>query len=246
MNASTADDQLPEPRVGTRNEPQDALRDVLESALGAQYTVLRLLGRGGMGAVYLARERLLERLVAIKVLPSEQSGADARERFLREARTAALLSHPNIVPLLSFGELGDTLFYIMRYVEGESLEARLRRDGTLPTADIRRILSELGEALGYAHEQGVVHRDMKPDNVLIERGTGRVMLTDFGVARRASTTRTQRTRTSSCTRHTRTWRRSTTLPIAPSQSCSACLAPCNSVTRARLTVKRSGPKWADA
>lgn len=168
----------------------DPLRGVLETALGAQYSVIRLLGRGGMGAVYLARERLLERLVAIKVLPREYADAEARERFLREARTAALLNHPNIVPLLSFGEMGDTLFYIMRYVEGESLEARLRRDGVLPSAETRRILSELSDALGYAHEQGVVHRDIKPDNVLIEYGSGRVMLTDFGVARRASATAT--------------------------------------------------------
>lgn len=172
-----------DPQLGQEPDP---LWVVLERAVGAQYTVLRLLGRGGMGAVYLARERLLERLVAIKVLPREHADSDARERFLREARTAAQLSHPNIVPLLSFGELGDTLFYIMRYVDGESLEARLKRDISVPEPETRRVLSELCDALGYAHEQGVVHRDIKPDNVLIERGTGRVMLTDFGVARRGA------------------------------------------------------------
>src|SRR5437016_133230 len=103
----------------------DPLREALERALGAQYSVEGLIGRGGMGAVYLARERLLERLVAIKVLPSEHAGGETRERFVREARMAAKLNHPNVVPLLSFGALGETLFYIMRYVEGESLETRL-------------------------------------------------------------------------------------------------------------------------
>lgn len=121
----------------------DALRAALEAALGAQYTVEGLLGRGGMGAVYLARERLLERQVAIKVLPSESGDAESRERFVREARAAAQLNHPNVVPLLSFGEMGDTLFYIMRYVEGESLETRLQREGKLSPEETRRILSEL-------------------------------------------------------------------------------------------------------
>ena len=163
--------------------PPDALREALERALGAQYTVVGLLGRGGMGAVYLARERLLDRLVAIKVLPAERSDDGSRERFLREARTAAQLSHPNVVPLLSFGDLGDTLFYIMRYVDGESLEHRVQRDGKLSVPEVRRILAEVADALTEAHRLGIVHRDIKPDNVMIERGTGRAMLTDFGIAR---------------------------------------------------------------
>ncbi len=165
------------------SQQPDALRSALEVALGAQYTVVRLLGQGGMGAVYLAQERLLERFVAIKVLPSEHASAESRERFLREARTAARLSHPNIVPLLSFGEMGDTLFYIMRYIDGESLEARLRREGRLSPQETRRILAELADALAEAHRVGVVHRDIKPDNVMLERGSGRPMLTDFGIAR---------------------------------------------------------------
>lgn len=168
----------------------DPLRTSLEQALGAQYDVLALLGRGGMGAVYLARERLLERLVAIKVLPSEDAAGEARERFLREARTAAQLSHPNIVPLLSFGEMGSTLFYIMRYVDGESLETRLKREVTLLPQDARRMLGELASALGEAHRLGIVHRDIKPDNVMIERETGRAMLTDFGIARQLATAAT--------------------------------------------------------
>ena len=168
----------------------DTLRTALERALGAQYEVLGLLGRGGMGAVYLARERLLERLVAIKVLPSENADHESRERFLREARTAAQLSHANIVPLLSFGELGDTLFYIMRYVDGESLAVRLAREGRLAPLVARRILSELSDALAEAHRRGIVHRDIKPDNVMIERETGRAMLTDFGIARRFASSAT--------------------------------------------------------
>ena len=104
----------------------DPLRESLAIALGTQYEVLVPLGRGAMGAVYLARERFLDRLVAVKVLLGDGAALpDARERFLREARTAARLTHPNIVPLLSFGEAGDTLFYVMGYVDGESLEMRL-------------------------------------------------------------------------------------------------------------------------
>jgi hypothetical protein len=164
--------------------PPDPLRSTIERALGAQYDVLRLVGRGGMGAVYLARERLLERLVAVKVLPHEAAlQGGGRERFLREARTAARLSHPNIVPLHSFAEQDGTFLYVMGFIEGESLESRLARDVKLPADDTRRILAEIADALEYAHTQGVVHRDVKPDNILIESGTGRAVLTDFGIAK---------------------------------------------------------------
>jgi aminoglycoside phosphotransferase (APT) family kinase protein len=162
------------------NDPQ--ARE-LAAALGSQYEVVRLLGRGGMGAVYLAREPFLDREVAVKVLPAELASGEARARFLREARTAARLSHPHIVPLYTFGQSGDLLFYVMGYVEGEPLEARLRRAGRLPIADARRILDELSDALHYAHARGVVHRDVKPDNVLLDRRTGRALLTDFGIAK---------------------------------------------------------------
>ena len=162
----------------------DPLRDALVSALGAQYDILRLIGKGGMGAVYLGHERLLDRPVAIKVLPHETADtSDARDRFLREARIAARLTHPNIVPLFSFGEAGKTLFYVMGYVEGESLEQRLRRTSRLPFDEARRIIAELSSALDHAHALGIVHRDIKPDNVLIEAGTGRAVLADFGIAR---------------------------------------------------------------
>ena len=136
-----------------------------------------------MGSVYLARERLLERLVAVKVLRSELVHGDARERFIREARTAARLTHPFIVPLYSFGQADDTLFYIMGFVEGESLEDRLRRSPRATPDEVRRLLIELADALDYAHGVGVVHRDIKPDNVLIDRVSGRAVLTDFGIAK---------------------------------------------------------------
>src|SRR6185436_10006889 len=110
---------------------KDRQARLLAAALGTQYEVARLLGRGGMGAVYLAREPFLDREVAVKVLPAELASGEARERFLREARTAARLSHPHIVPLHTFGQAGDLLFYVMGYVEGESLETRLRRLGKL-------------------------------------------------------------------------------------------------------------------
>jgi serine/threonine-protein kinase len=167
--------------------PPDPLRETLAAALGTQYELLAPLGRGAMGAVYLARERFLDRLVAVKALPAElASSPDARERFLREARTAARLTHPNVVPLYSFGEAGDTLFYVMGYVDGETLEARLRATTRLAPDDAARLLAEIADALHYAHEQGVVHRDIKPENILIDRTSGRAMLADFGIAKRGT------------------------------------------------------------
>ena len=157
--------------------------DALQDALGSEYEIVRLLGRGGMGSVYLAHEHSLDREVAIKVLRTSAVNDDLRERFLREARTAARLTHPHIVPLHSFGQAGDILYYVMGYVDGESLEALLARAERLDPDEVRRLLHELADALGYAHRQGVIHRDIKPDNVLIERGTGRAVLTDFGIAK---------------------------------------------------------------
>lgn len=159
-------------------------RAALERALGAQYEIVRLLGRGGMGAVYLARDRELERAVAIKLLPPDLGvDVESRERFRREARTAAKLTHPNIVPLYSVGEAEGMLYFVMGYVRGISLGERMAREGRLSAEDVRSILAQLADALDYAHRQGVVHRDIKPDNVLLDDESGRPMLTDFGVAK---------------------------------------------------------------
>src|SRR5262245_32878393 len=174
---------------GTRVVPQteeraDPLRDTLEQAIGFQYRIERLLGRGGMGAVYLARELALDRDVAIKVLPPEQaSSLELRERFKREARTAARLTHPHIVPLHTFGEVSGLMYFVMGYVAGESLAARLRRDGPFDSESARTLLASVCDALDYAHRHGIVHRDIKPDNILIDASTGAPLLTDFGIAK---------------------------------------------------------------
>ena len=155
----------------------------LQAALAGEYSLERELGRGGMGIVYLARDVQLDRFVAIKVLPSHLARtATSRERFVREARTAAGLSHPNIVPIHRVGEVSGFVFFVMTYVEGESLGERLRRTGPLPPAEAARVLREVAWALAYAHGRGVVHRDVKPDNILLEAGTGRALVTDFGIA----------------------------------------------------------------
>src|SRR5213075_901344 len=155
----------------------------LQAALVGEYSLQRELGRGGMGIVYLARDVQLDRDVAIKVLPTHLARtAEARERFLREARTAAGLSHPHIVPIHRVGEARGFVFFVMSYVEGETLGERLRARGPLPPADATRVLREVAWALAYAHGRGIVHRDVKPDNIMLEAGTGRALVTDFGIA----------------------------------------------------------------
>jgi serine/threonine-protein kinase len=155
----------------------------LQAALAGEYSIERELGRGGMGVVYLARDVQLDRDVAIKVLPAHLAvAASARERFVREARMAAGLSHPHIVPIHRVGEAGGFVFFVMSYVEGETLGERIRRSGPLPPAEATRVLREVAWALAYAHGRGIVHRDVKPDNILLEAGTGRALVTDFGIA----------------------------------------------------------------
>jgi len=154
----------------------------LQASLAGEYSLQRELGRGGMGVVYLARDVQLDRDVAIKVLPTHLATTAARERFLREARTAAGLSHPHIVPIHRVAEMGGFVFFVMSYVEGETLGERLRTRGPLPPADATRVMREVAWALAYAHGRGIVHRDVKPDNILVEAGTGRALVTDFGIA----------------------------------------------------------------
>jgi len=162
----------------------DELFLALQSALSGRYSLERELGRGGMGVVYLAREVRLDRPVAIKLLPP-MLAADAmlRDRFLREARLAARLSHPNIVPIHSVDEVAGFVFYVMAYVEGETLAQRVDRRGPLSPPEATRVLQEIAWALAYAHSQGIIHRDIKPANILLERGRGRAMVADFGIAR---------------------------------------------------------------
>jgi serine/threonine-protein kinase len=139
-----------------------------------------------MGIVYKARDRRLKRSIAVKLLPPELAfRSEIRTRFLREAETAAQLSHPNIVPIYSVDERDGLVYFVMAYVEGENLAARLHREGRFSFDETRRVLLEVARALAYAHERGVVHRDIKPDNILIDRD-GRVMVTDFGIARAVS------------------------------------------------------------
>jgi hypothetical protein len=165
-------------------ESSHSLPPTLAAELSRHYDILRPLGSGGMGAVWLARERSLDRLVAIKVLAGESvNSPHVRERFRREARIAARLLHPNIVPLFAFGEAESALYFAMGYVEGESLAARLDRQARLPRAEAIRILSEISDALAFAHREGVVHRDVKPENILLDAKSGRAMLADFGIAR---------------------------------------------------------------
>lgn len=165
-----------------RPPPDPFLVDLQESLKG-RYSIECELGRGGMGIVYLAREVVLDRPVALKVLPPELARQPTfRERFLREARTAARLSHPHIVPIHAVDEAGEFVFFAMAYIEGETLGERVRGRGPLPPAEAARILREVAWALGYAHAQNVVHRDVKPDNILLEADTGRALVMDFGIA----------------------------------------------------------------
>ncbi len=155
----------------------------LQQALAGRYSIERELGRGGMGIVFLAREVSLDRPVALKLLPPGLAAKpQLRERFLSEARTAAKLSHPNIVPIYAVDEVDEFVFFAMAYIDGESLGERIRSRGPRPPSEIARILREVAWALSYAHGQGVVHRDVKPDNILLESASGRALVADFGIA----------------------------------------------------------------
>ncbi|MEP7326250.1 MAG: serine/threonine-protein kinase, partial [Gemmatimonadota bacterium] len=160
----------------------------LTSALADRYRIERELGQGGMATVYLAEDLKHHRQVAIKVLRPELTAAVGADRFLREIETTANLRHPHILPLYDSGEVGKQgseggpfLYYVMPYVEGESLRDRLNRDKQLPLDEALRLTGEVAGALSYAHERGVIHRDIKPENILLERGSA--VVADFGIAR---------------------------------------------------------------
>ncbi|HEX6626863.1 MAG TPA: serine/threonine-protein kinase [Gemmatimonadaceae bacterium] len=164
--------------------PEDELGTHVAEVLSANYELEDEVGRGGMGIVYCARDRRLKREIAIKVLPPELSfRADIRQRFLREAETAAQLNHPNIVPIYTVEERDNLVYFVMAYIKGDNLGVRLQQHGPMPPVEVRRVLREVADALSYAHNRNVIHRDIKPDNIIIDQETGRAMVTDFGIAR---------------------------------------------------------------
>jgi len=172
------------------NEPDPSpLPGLLAQALGESYTIEGEIGRGGMGVVYRARDERLHRRVAVKALPPELAfQREIRERFTREAQTAARLAHPHIVPIHDVGEGHGVVYFVMGLIEGESLAARIRRRGRMPAEEARRVMRETADALSAAHAVSIIHRDIKPDNILLEGTRGRVMVTDFGIAKALSNT----------------------------------------------------------
>src|SRR5438094_835417 len=158
--------------------------DAVQHAVGDRYEVLSLAGVGGMGAVFRARHRTLGHIVAVKVLPPEVAASGMRrERFRREATLGASLDHPHVVRVYDFDTRDGISFLIMTFVRGDSLEERLRNSARLTTDQVLRIVREIGDALGYAHRRGIVHRDVKPANILLDEDSGRALLADFGIAR---------------------------------------------------------------
>jgi serine/threonine-protein kinase len=164
-------------------ESASQIWNALADALSERYTLEREVGRGGMATVYLAREARGDRAVAVKAMHPELASALGLERFRREMEIAGSLSHPGIVPLLASGSASTLLYYVMPYIAGESLHARLERERRIPVGDAVRIVREIAEALAYAHGRGIVHRDVKPENILLGTDPPRALIADFGLAR---------------------------------------------------------------
>ncbi len=162
------------------------MKDRVVAAIGDLYDIEAEIGRGGMAIVYRARDVKLRRKVAIKVLPPELAYRDdVRQRFVREAQTAAQLSHPNIVPIYAVDDAGGIVYFVMGLVEGPTLGQHLQLEPHVPVQFVRAVLRDVADALGYAHAHGVVHRDIKPDNILLDGPAMRAVVTDFGIARAA-------------------------------------------------------------
>jgi len=164
------------------------LRSRLDRSLGGAYAIDRELIGGGMSHVFVAEERAFGRRVVVKVLREDLTEGVSAERFKREISVAAKLQHPHIVPLLTAGDDGQTLYYTMPFVDGESLRDRLTREGELPVADVIRAVRDIASALAYAHRRGIIHRDIKPENVLFSDGSA--VVTDFGIAKALEVART--------------------------------------------------------
>ncbi|MEA3247189.1 MAG: serine/threonine-protein kinase, partial [Gemmatimonadota bacterium] len=158
----------------------------LSAALAGRYRIERELGAGGMATVYLAHDEKHDRHVALKVLKPELAAVIGAERFLNEIKTTANLQHPHILPLFDSGQVDGTVFYVMPFVQGESLRDRLTRERQLPVGDAIRIATEVAGALDYAHRHGVIHRDIKPENILLH--DGQALVADFGIALAVSRT----------------------------------------------------------
>jgi predicted Ser/Thr protein kinase len=170
--------------TGAQSAPDDSA--AVREALKDEYELEKELGRGGMAIVYKARDKALERDVAIKVLPLSLSfDAEFVERFQREARTSARLEHPNIIPIHRVGKSGRVIFFVMKFIRGQSLSSLIASGGALPVPQVKRVLIEAGRALGYAHKHGIVHRDIKPDNIMFDE-MGQAIVADFGIAKAQS------------------------------------------------------------
>src|SRR5947207_3678952 len=173
--------------TGVRVEAPDIAEiDMVRQELNEEYEILEELGRGGMAIVFKAKEKQLDREVAIKVLPfSLAFDREFVERFQREARTSAKLEHPNIIPIYRVGKSGRVIYFVMKFLRGKPLSSVLAARGSLPPVEIRRILVDVARALAYAHKKEIVHRDIKPDNIMFDEH-GHAVVTDFGIAKAAS------------------------------------------------------------